>query len=84
MEALKDRLATAITSYISSNAENNLNVEDMAEFLIGTIAELNLREKYEEEIFKEIDGIIVKDTYSKGKNAGLRKARKIYEDLLNQ
>lgn len=84
MEALKDRLATAITSYIASNAENNLNVEDMAEFLIGTIAELNLREKYEEEIFKEIDGIIVKDTYSKGKNAGLRKARKIYEDLLNQ
>ena len=84
MEALKDRLATAITSYIASNAENNLNVEDMAEFLIGKIAELNLREKYEEEIFKEIDGIIVKDTYSKGKNAGLRKARKIYEDLLNQ
>ena len=84
MEALKDRLATAITSYIASNAENNLNVEDMAEFLIGTIAELNLCEKYEEEIFKEIDGIIVKDTYSKGKNAGLRKARKIYEDLLNQ
>lgn len=33
-----------------------------------------------EKIEKEIDGIIVKDTYSKGKNAGLRKARILTEE----
>lgn len=33
-----------------------------------------------EEIEKEIDGVIVKDTYSKGKNAGLRKARILAEE----
>ena len=84
MEILKDRLTTAITNYMDSNAENDLNVEDMVEYLVKTIAELHLHEKYEEEIFGEIDGVIVKDTYSKGKNAGLRKAWKIYEDLLSQ
>lgn len=33
-----------------------------------------------EEIEKEIDGVIVKDTYSRGKNAGLRKARILAEE----
>lgn len=33
-----------------------------------------------EEIEKEISGVIVKDTYSKGKNAGLRKARIFAEE----
>lgn len=33
-----------------------------------------------EEIEKEIDGVIVKDTYSKGKNAGLRKAKILAEE----
>lgn len=32
------------------------------------------------EINKEINGIIVKDTYSKGKNAGLRKAKILAEE----
>ena len=84
MEILKDRLTTAVTDYVDNHTENNLNIEDMVEYLIGTITELHLHEKYEEEILREMDGVIVKDTYSKGKNAGLRKAWKIYEDLLNQ
>lgn len=84
MEILKDRLTTAVTDYVDNHTENNLNIEDMVEYLIGAVAELHLYEKYEEEIFREIDGVIVKDTYSKGKNAGLRKAWKIYENLLNQ
>lgn len=33
-----------------------------------------------EKIEKEIDGVIVKDTYSKWKNAGLRKARILAEE----
>lgn len=31
----------------------------------------------------EIDGVIVKDTYSKGKNAGLRKAKIFIEEQMN-
>lgn len=54
----------------------------MAKYLIEVIPELHLSEKYREEIFKEIDVFIVKDTYSKGKNVGLRKAWKTYEDIL--
>lgn len=38
------------------------------------------RSKLIEEIEKEIDGVIVKDTYSKGKNAGLRKAKILVEE----
>lgn len=38
-------------------------------------------EVYKNTIYKEIDGVIVKDTYSKGKNAGLRKALVILKDL---
>ena len=32
-------------------------------------------------IYKEIDGVVVKDTYRKGKNAGLRKALSILKDM---
>ena len=83
MEDLKDRLISAIQDYGCSERAMNFDAEDMAEYLIETIAELHLYEQYNEEISKEINGVIVKDTYSKGKNAGLRKALKIYEDLLN-
>lgn len=38
------------------------------------------RNKLIKEIGKEIDGVIVKDTYSKGKNAGLRKAKILAEE----
>ncbi len=81
MKGLKDRLITAIIDYDNSKA-GDFDAEDMAKYLIEVISELNVSEKYQEEISKEIDGIIVKDTYSKGKNAGLRKAWKIYEDIL--
>jgi hypothetical protein len=83
MESLENRLITAIQDYGCSERAMNFDAEDMAEYLIETITELHLYDKYNEEISKEIDGVIVKDTYSKGKNAGLRKAWKIYEDLLN-
>lgn len=83
MEDLKDRLISAIQIYGNSERGMNFDAEDMAEYLIETIAELHLYEQYNEEISKEINGVIVKYTYSKGKNAGLRKALKIYEDLLN-
>ena len=33
-----------------------------------------------EEIDKEIDGVIVRDVYSRGKNAGLRKAKILTEE----
>jgi len=81
VKGLKDRLITAIIDYDNSKA-GDFDAEDMAKYLIEVISELNVSEKYQEEISKEIDGIIVKDTYSKGKNAGLRKAWKIYEDIL--
>lgn len=42
------------------------------------------RSKLIEEIEKEIDGVIVKDTYSKGKNAGLRKAKILVEEKPGQ
>lgn len=35
-----------------------------------------------EQIENEIDGVIVKDTYSKGKNAGLRKAKIFIEEQM--
>ena len=38
------------------------------------------RDKLIEEIDKELSGVIVKDTYSKGKNAGLRKAKILAEE----
>lgn len=38
-------------------------------------------EVYKNMIYKEIDGVVVKDTYSKGKNAGLRKALSILKDM---
>lgn len=82
MQELRDRLITAIVDYGNSEAAEDFDAEDMAKYLIEVIPELHLSEKYKEEIFNEIDGIIVKDTYSKGKNAGLRKAWKIYEDIL--
>lgn len=81
MKGLKDRLITAIIDYGNSKA-GDFDAEDMAKYLIEVISELHVPEKYQEEISKEIDGVIVKDTYSKGKNAGLRKAWKIYEDIL--
>lgn len=84
MDGLKDRLVTAIVDYGNSDAANDFDAEDMAKYLIDIISELNLYERYKEEISKEIEGVIVKDTYSKGKNAGLRKAWKLYEDLLSQ
>lgn len=34
-------------------------------------------------IYKEIDGVVIKDTYSKGKNAGLRKAIAFLKDINN-
>lgn len=37
-------------------------------------------EKVIEKIENEINGVIVKDTYSKGKNAGLRKAKIFIEE----
>ena len=37
-----------------------------------------------EKIDREIDGVIVKDTYSKGKNAGLRKAKILVKEQLRQ
>ena len=82
MEELKDRLTTAIVDYGNSDAAGDFDAEDMAKYLIEVISELHLYEKYKEEISKEIDGVIFKDTYSKGKNAGLRKAWRIYEDIL--
>ena len=42
-----------------------------------------MEKKVIEEIEKEIDGVIVKDTYSKGKNAGLRKAKLLIEEQMN-
>lgn len=84
MDTLKDRLLTAIIDYGNSEAAENFDAENMAEYLIETIIELHLYDTYKEEISKEIDGVIVKDTYSKGKNAGLRKAWKLYEDILKQ
>lgn len=84
MKGLKDRLITAIIDYGNSEAAGDFDAEDMAKYLTEVISELHVSEKYKEEIFKEIDGVIVKDTYSKGKNAGLRKAWKIYEDILGQ
>jgi len=84
MEGLKDRLITAILGYGNSDAAGDFDAEDMAKYLVETISELHVYKRYKEEISKEIEGVIVKDTYSKGKNAGLRKAWKIYEDLLNQ
>lgn len=84
MKELRDRLITAIVDYGNSEAAGDFDAEDMAKYLIEVIPELHLSEKYREEIFKEIGGVIVKDTYSKGKNAGLRKAWKIYEDILNE
>lgn len=84
MENLRDRLIIAIQDYGSSERAMNFDAEDMAKYLIEAISELHVSEKYQEEISKEIDGVIVKDTYSKGKNAGLRKAWKIYEDILGQ
>ncbi len=38
------------------------------------------RNKLIEDIDKEVDGVIVKDTYSKGKSAGLRKAKILAEE----
>lgn len=84
MDTLKDRLLTAIIDYGNSEAAENFDAENMAEYLIETIIELHLYDTYKEEISKEIDGVIVKDTYSKGKNVGLRKAWKLYEDILKQ
>ena len=40
-------------------------------------------ELYKNKIYKEIDGVIVKDTYLRGKNAGLRKAMAILKDMNN-
>ena len=36
-----------------------------------------------EEIEKEIDGVIIKDTYSKGNNAGLRKSKLLIKEQMN-
>ena len=52
MEGLRDRLTAAVTDYVGNHTENNLNIEDMVEYLIGAVAELHLYEKYEEEIFR--------------------------------
>lgn len=62
MRTLKDRLIVAIQDYGCSERAMNFDVEDIAEYLIGTIAELHLYEQYNEEISKEIDGVINKDT----------------------
>lgn len=55
---------------------------DTIETLSAKLAAANMwrsdmisRNKLIEEINEEIDGVIVKDTYSKGKNAGLRRAK---------
>lgn len=52
-------------------------VKDVCEFFVDK------EEIYKNRIYKEIDGVIVKDTYSKGKNAGLRKALAILKDMNN-
>ena len=58
MEDLKDRLTSAIHIYGNSERGMNFDAEDMAEYLIETIAELHLYEQYNEEISKEINGVI--------------------------
>ena len=41
MESLKDRLITAIMDYGNSDATENFDAEDMADYLIETIDELH-------------------------------------------
>lgn len=41
-------------------------------------------EKIKEAIQKEIEDVIVKDTYTKGKNAGLRKAEKLVDEVTEE
>lgn len=60
---------------------------DTIEALTAKLAAVNMersdmvnRNKLIEEIDKEINAVIVKDTYSKGKNAGLRKAKNLAEE----
>ncbi len=66
-----------------------LEAADTIEALSAKLAAANMersdmirRNKLIEEISKEIDGGIVKDTYSKGKNAGLRKAKILTEEKI--
>ena len=47
MEDLKDRLISAIQIYGNSERGMNFDAEDMAEYLIETIAELHLYEQYQ-------------------------------------
>lgn len=64
-----------------------IEAADTIETLSAKLAEANMersdmisRNKLIEEIDKEIESVIVKDTYSKGKNAGLRKAKILSEE----
>lgn len=64
-----------------------LEAADTIEALSTKLAAANMersdmisKNKLIEEIDKEIDAVIVKDTYSKGKNAGLRKAKILAEE----
>lgn len=55
---------------------------ELAKDVCGIFADV--AENYKDKIYKEIDSAIVKDTYSKGKNAGLRKAKIIFEELFEK
>lgn len=55
---------------------------ELAKDVCGILADVV--ENYKHKIYKEIDSAIVKDTYGKGKNAGLRKAKIIFEELFEK
>lgn len=54
----------------------------MTIILKGKKSDMISKSKLVNEIEKEINGVIVKDTYSRGKNAGLRKAKILAEELV--
>lgn len=74
MKDLRERLVKAITNCKNEAVMCDLDVDDMAEYLIEAISELHLYERYKEGIYKEMDSVLVKDKYSKGLSNGLRKS----------
>lgn len=88
-------LADDMEKYVGLRPKPNVlrNAADTIESLSAKLADMERPaednggvvdgKKVIKEIEKEIDGVIVKDTYSKGKNAGLRKAKLLIEEQMN-
>lgn len=67
--------ADTIESLSIKLADIERSVEDCGDLVDG--------KKIIEEIEKEIDGVIIKDTYSKCNNAGLRKSKLLIKEQMN-